>query len=1040
MRKLKKRFIALIVVFTSFISLIPFDLITKEAKAATASIPANATTVRLNVDGTSNPLTTRTDPNIKEQIYTTANLENAFDITVQDLQKSDSDLINDSVLAKSSVTELTKQEIVVMAINQTSLVNSDGTPNTTGQNIISNIGITITSGGVAGTNTTDGPTPVQGDTQRVGVKISGLPAGVNKITYAVKTTTKTTIFTPIKDNNGNITGGTATVDSASENTNTAYVQPVTIEHGTQYVQNTIKDMTFKAYIGNPDAFNSNDQVTQQALKENNSPPFLYSTIATPDSNMKLRYNYSVPDSLSALKYVMSFDPAVINLNSGIQLYKNGVQAAEGTDYSINGQSLTGNLENLNQPDLIVIKINSVDNTGGASTVKIAKAYSIEIRYNQLDSNVDYSMKDAGITKLNYNDDSTVKAYVGKSFTVTNNSAGFQVYSGNIYIDSRIGMISLDPTLYADKSNLAYVVTNNYTDSSGQMQQKKSQLKNGQQFIDFMAGSSNTLQLDVYKGSNGSITDSSKILARYELNVILMTENQFNMNLSFGTTGSSATYLTQPGVKANVIDFNSSRKTYDLYYGSPNVDNVTVTFNGQRSNKNEYIRVFLVSGANSSNLVEAPESVSNTSRNTSINVKVGTAQKLVVQAYYDVLQYQSDGVTVKTDSNGKPVYSSYSVGDQYIFYLPENISNSGDNNSKSNDASLSSLKINGYTLDESFSGNQLNYTVTVAKEDTTEKITAIAENQNATISATINGGTDTYTLASGEVSEFSLNSNGSTTIKIVVTAEDGTTSKTYSLLIKNNTKSSNVNLSNLVLSTGDFTFNSNVDPTKVRVDAKINVISVTPVASDSKAIVTVNGETYLDTAINVSLKGAQKTDITIVVKSEDGSNSKTYTIEVYRVDGTDWDNNNGDQYDDDQYYDEYNDTWVDTKKYEEWGTVNGKPAYFDKHNRQVKNAWVKTGGKLYYLNNLGFRASGWKVDDHTGQTYYLDPATGEMKVGWINLNNNWYYLDPNGVMHKGWLYSNGKWYYFTPNGTMILNQTMFVDDKTYTFGQDGAVIF
>ena len=27
----------------------------------------------------------------------------------------------------------------------------------------------------------------------------------------------------------------------------------------------------------------------------------------------------------------------------------------------------------------------------------------------------------------------------------------------------------------------------------------------------------------------------------------------------------------------------------------------------------------------------------------------------------------------------------------------------------------------------------------------------------------------------------------------------------------------------------------------------------------------------------------------------------------------------------------------------------------------------------------------------GKTYYLDPTTGEMKNGWMNLNNKWYYL-------------------------------------------------
>ena len=74
------------------------------------------------------------------------------------------------------------------------------------------------------------------------------------------------------------------------------------------------------------------------------------------------------------------------------------------------QTLTGNLAKLGNSDLIVVKIDStkVDNKD------IQKAYAIEIKYNSLNANKDYSLKNAGITKLDYNDDSSVAAYVGKN--------------------------------------------------------------------------------------------------------------------------------------------------------------------------------------------------------------------------------------------------------------------------------------------------------------------------------------------------------------------------------------------------------------------------------------------------------------------------------------------------------------------------------------------------------------------------------------------------------------------------------------------------
>jgi glucan-binding YG repeat protein len=213
-----------------------------------------------------------------------------------------------------------------------------------------------------------------------------------------------------------------------------------------------------------------------------------------------------------------------------------------------------------------------------------------------------------------------------------------------------------------------------------------------------------------------------------------------------------------------------------------------------------------------------------------------------------------------------------------------------------------------------------------------------------------------------------------------------------------------------------------------------------VPQDPKSKITVNGQEFSDSPIIVNIKGAQKTTVNIEVKSEDGTTSKTYTLEINRVDVADWNptpNNGEDPNENDQFYDEYSQCWVDTTKYDEWGTVNGKPTYFDKKSRQVKDAWITTGGKLYYLNNLGYRASGWKVDTAGGKTYYLDPTTGEMKKQWMNLDNKWYYLGLNGVMQKGWLNLNSKWYYFSPNGQMVVSQTMYIDDEVCRFGQDGA---
>lgn len=61
---------------------------------------------------------------------------------------------------------------------------------------------------------------------------------------------------------------------------------------------------------------------------------------------------------------------------------------------------------------------------------------------------------------------------------------FSEYKGKIYVDSRAGMISINPTLIRSQSsnNVAYTVTNNYKDSSGKTKTEQSQLKNGKHML------------------------------------------------------------------------------------------------------------------------------------------------------------------------------------------------------------------------------------------------------------------------------------------------------------------------------------------------------------------------------------------------------------------------------------------------------------------------------------------------------------------------------------------------------------------------------
>lgn len=989
MKRYGKRLIALFVVIMSIISLLPAGYNVQIANAATTS----GTELEVKVVGEKSPLSPTRDNVYKEDIYTTKTVVDGFDLTVEDLQKTIDDLITEAKSKKANVTGYTDQKVNILKINSmdATSVGANGE-----LDITNNIGIKIEDA-----QNTPGTTP------RVGKRLKNLPLGVNLIQYNLSITQVSVTYVPATD-----TEPERTI-VGSEKTTTYDAQTITIEHATRYVVNKINPMTINSYIGN------SADLDDESMKENNTIPFLYSRVATPDKNMALRYVIDVPDSYTSLNYQMTFDKTLVLDNA--KVYKKG--EIDNT-VTTTGNTLSGNLLELGDRDIIVIKL---DSTAGNSAIQ--KAYSVELRYTNLDSDKDYSLKEAGITKLDYNNDSSVKAYIGKTFKVTETTDGVPKYEGDIYIDEKARMISLDPILYRSKDTVAYELNNDYV-SEGTTGNKKSEFKNGKQYVNFMYGTtSNKLNLNIYEGKDGNITGAH--LATYTFNVHLIQTDKFSLDLEFANAGSSTeeAYLTQRGVKENKVDFTLSRRSYNLYCSDP----VKVIFTGTRSSKNEYLRVWLSDSEGSGLYKEAKESIANEPvdgvRSTSFDVNLGKAKKMKVQAYFDEL-----------DVDGK-VLETHSIGNSYEFYL-ESTGTSTVPGENSEEASLRSLKVKEGTLKDAdgktgFSSDKYEYTVTVPKDAKTAKITAIAEDENVkSIIGTVKENSGSYEFTSGTATEIDLDIKGKTTLNIVVTAQNGESTATYTVVILNDTKGSDATLENLIINPGDYTFDPDEDKTKVRVDEDTKSVKITPVPKDSKAKVTIDGKKFNGTPITVSTKGNYSTSVEVEVTSEDGLNTETYTVNIVRSDASlDDDDDNDD--DGDAYYNDALDLWIDKSKYEEWGTVKGKPVYFDKKGRQVKDAWIQTDGNWYYVNDRGFRATGWKMQTD-GNYYYLDPATGIMRTGWIYVGDIWYYMGTNGVMKTGWLEQNKKWYYLAPNGQMVANQSMYIDGKVYNFAQDGTL--
>lgn len=180
---------------------------------------------------------------------------------------------------------------------------------------------------------------------------------------------------------------------------------------------------------------------------------------------------------------------------------------------------------------------------------------------------------------------------------------------------------------------------------------------------------------------------------------------------------------------------------------------------------------------------------------------------------------------------------------------------------SSDATLSSLTVSAGTLTPAFSASVTEYTITVAHSVSSITIATTANDGNATIT----GDTGTQLL-----------SVGTNAYNIVVTAEDGTTTKTYKVRVTRQSPplSSDATLSSLTVSEGTLTpaFSASIIDYTVNVEYDIEGITIHATANDGNASVSGTGVKSLD-------EGANPFDI--VVTAEDGT-WKTYTVVVTRA--------------------------------------------------------------------------------------------------------------------------------------------------------------
>jgi len=181
--------------------------------------------------------------------------------------------------------------------------------------------------------------------------------------------------------------------------------------------------------------------------------------------------------------------------------------------------------------------------------------------------------------------------------------------------------------------------------------------------------------------------------------------------------------------------------------------------------------------------------------------------------------------------------------------------------KSNDATLKSLGVTGQTLSPSFSANTTSYTVNVPNDTKSVTLTGTANHSGAKVTGL-----------------GSVNLTGdTTTANVKVTAEDGSTTKTYTVKIVREadpvSKSNDATLKGLSISGYNITptFNPSTTEYQLTIPNNATEVIVNATKNNSNAKVEVNGARNLAVGNN---------KVTVKVTAEDGT-VKNYVIHVTR---------------------------------------------------------------------------------------------------------------------------------------------------------------
>ena len=121
-------------------------------------------------------------------------------------------------------------------------------------------------------------------------------------------------------------------------------------------------------------------------------------------------------------------------------------------------------------------------------------------------------------------------------------------------------------------------------------------------------------------------------------------------------------------------------------------------------------------------------------------------------------------------------------------------------------------------------------------------------------------------------------------------------------------------------------------------------------------------------------------------------------------------------------------------------------YYYNNDGNLKTGWLQLGETYYYLDGNDPEHPGRMVADEkktiNGYNYFFEGG-GVMQTGWVRRPEGWYYAYPGGNQRFGWVKTGGYWYYLDQNneeysGLMVHDQTLIIGNTEYVFKSGGAM--